>query len=227
MPFSMHCTLTHEMWCYCKYCIYRFSDCVAGKHRLFENDKELEKYCKESKEQWNKWQQEKFTIGTTGDSAAKEAATGLWAQKKAPSGPRRKKSKENPFKDAYELHQAREDAKGDFAQQRLEQGRKQLAVMDRIGKSIAVASMEDNDYYAIFLEYLRMDFQPETRRRGILKIARKHKEDCILLQRAFEHNPDRYSALMKNQRILDMVEEWKQDDRYEYRERDRTSSSNW
>ena len=72
-----------------------------------------------------------------------------------------------------------------------------------------------------------MDFQSETQRGEMLKIARKYKEDCILLQRVVQHNADRCSVWMKNQRILDMVEEWKQDDLYEYREQDRTSSSNW
>ena len=150
MLLNMHCNLTHDTCCYCNYCIYRFSDCVSGKHGLFENDKELETYCKESKDEWNKWQQEKFTIGTTRNSAAKEAAAGLWAQRKAPSGPRRKKSTntKNPFKDAYELHQAREDAKAGYAKQKIEQGRKQVAVMNRIGKSIQFASMENRHCYA-------------------------------------------------------------------------------
>ena len=54
-------------------------------------------------------------------------------------------------------------------------------------------------------------------------IARKHKDEAILLQRAFELNPDRYNAALKNKRIMESVEEWQQMDRYEYRERDRTS----
>ena len=93
--------------------------------------------------------------------------------------------------------------------------------MENIGRSIGLSTYTDQDYWALFLEYLRMDFEPVARRLAIIKIAKKHKEDCIILQRAFEKRPGRYIPAMKNKRILDQVEEWKAEDRYEYRERDR------
>ena len=66
-----------------------------------------------------------------------------------------------------------------------------------------------------------MDFEPQSQRLAIIRIARKHKEECIVLQRVFEKRPARYIPAMKNKRILDQVEECKAEDRYECRERDR------
>ena len=66
-----------------------------------------------------------------------------------------------------------------------------------------------------------MDFVPTDQRAMIKRIARKHKEDAISLQRSFARRPDRYIPALKNKRILDEVKEWEQEDRAEERERDR------
>ena len=159
-----------------------------------------------------------------GDNAINEASSGLFKQNKSPSTPRKKPpSTNNPFTDAYTHHKGRGDAKDSFAQQRLALGQQQLKLIGDIGRSIAMASRTDNDYWALFIEYVRMDFEPKSQSIRVRAIARKHKEEAILLQRAFEMNPDRYNAALKNKRIIESVEEWQQMDRYEYRERDRSS----
>lgn len=204
--------------------IYRFADCVNDKHRLFANDQELKKYCKDSKANWEKWQQKKFDIGLNGSDAVNEASSGIFKQNKSPSTPRKKPpSTINPFGDAYDLHKGRGDAKDQFAKERLALGQQQLKLIGNIGRSIAMASRTDNDYWALFNEYVRMDFEPKSESLRVRTIARRHKEEAILLQRAFEMNPDRYDATLKNKRIIESLKEWQQMDRYEYRERDRTS----
>ena len=111
--------------------------------------------CQDTKQSIDTWRKQKFNIGNDAESAAKEASSGLWKNKRTKASRKKKAGKENPLAAAYELHKSKEDAKSDFAQQRLLQGEKQLTIMENIGRNI---NIHRHGLLGIFLRTSRNGF---------------------------------------------------------------------
>ena len=143
----------------------------------------------------------RFNIG--GVAAAKnEAKNGYWA--KSPKPKPKSNEKENVFKVGYDHHIKREKSKGDWRNFQIENGRKQLEVMQDIGVSINCMGMTDKDYYADFKEYVMTEYEPKENRVEIIKTSKDEKDAFIDLWRVVIRR--RYPKVKKDESIKRMFD---------------------
>ena len=206
----------------------RWSKAADGSHRLFRdgNNAQLKLDCVKIIAEMDDAQTAKHNIGSTSKSAEADAAHGCW-KKNRKTGPRNKTpqepDQENPFKDAYDWHVERTSKNQDFKSQLLAQQNRQLNVMQNISNNIGLISYDTDDYWSLFLEYLRFEFEPKDEKTAIRLKAKQHKDEAIVFWRGVVRQPSRYTKTLKDERIKELYDEWCHDDE---RERDRSSNHN-
>ena len=117
--------------------------------------------------------EKRFNIGGAA-AAKKDAKSGYWAGSKT-----KPKTKENVFKDGYNLHIQREQSKSDWRSAQIANGKRTLEVMEKIGNSLNCMSMTDKDYYADFKDYVFNDYNPESARFEIIRMSKDNKDEFI------------------------------------------------
>ena len=97
----------------------------------------------------------------------------MWS--KSPKPKPKSKEKENVFKDGCNHHIKREKNKSDSRAAQIENGKRQLVVMQDIGVSINCMSLTDKHYYADFKEYVLSEYEPKENRVEIINASKDGK----------------------------------------------------
>ena len=140
---------------------------------------------------------DKYKIGNNPSAAKDGAKNGPFARPKP-------KPKGVTFSEAYKEHNSKEQAKQNFQDQRIQQGKQTVDVMRDIGKSISLFSYTDDDYLAECMEFIESDeFGSKGRKEDVIEVVEKHPSRFIKIFRVIVKRPDDYDARKKTMRIMD------------------------